>query len=101
MNTTSSLAAPSTVGTRHPVAVRLDRERAQSLKLRLADRITAFAGSMRFVSSVPDSVLNFRRRVAGPPMSECSTRTPNFSRTVRAAAALRRPRESGASGELM
>jgi uncharacterized membrane protein len=49
LNTTSSLAAPSTIHTRHPVARRLDRERAQSLELRLADRITAFAGSMRFV----------------------------------------------------
>ncbi len=39
----------STVGRRHPVSVRLDRERAQDAQLRLADRITAFAGSMSFV----------------------------------------------------
>ena len=34
---------------RHPVVVRLDAERAASLQLRLADRITSFAGSMPFV----------------------------------------------------
>ena len=34
---------------RHPVVIRLNRERAERLELRLADRITAFAGSMRFV----------------------------------------------------
>ena len=34
---------------RHPVGVRLDAERAAHLELRLADRVTAFAGSMRFV----------------------------------------------------
>jgi len=34
---------------RHPVGVRLDEERAADLQLRVADRITAFAGSMRFV----------------------------------------------------
>ena len=34
---------------RHPVAVRLNAERAAEFELRLADRITAFAGSMRFV----------------------------------------------------
>lgn len=34
---------------RHPVTVRLDAERAASMQLRLADRITAFAGSMPFV----------------------------------------------------
>ena len=33
----------------HPVVVRLNRERAERFELRLADRITAFAGSMRFV----------------------------------------------------
>jgi uncharacterized membrane protein len=33
----------------HPVVVRLDRERAADLELRIADRITGFAGSMRFV----------------------------------------------------
>lgn len=36
-------------GLRHPVAVRLDEERAADVQLRLADRITAFAGSMPFV----------------------------------------------------
>jgi uncharacterized membrane protein len=34
---------------RHPVVVRLDRERAKSVQLSIADRITAFAGSMPFV----------------------------------------------------
>ena len=34
---------------RHPVVLRLDAERAADLELRVADRITAFAGSMRFV----------------------------------------------------
>lgn len=34
---------------RHPVVIRLDAERAADFELRLADRITAFAGSMRFV----------------------------------------------------
>ena len=33
----------------HPVVVRLNAERAAEFELRLADRITAFAGSMRFV----------------------------------------------------
>jgi uncharacterized membrane protein len=33
----------------HPVVTRLDSERAADIQLRLADRITAFAGSMRFV----------------------------------------------------
>jgi uncharacterized membrane protein len=33
----------------HPVAAALMASRAQSLQLRLADRITAFAGSMPFV----------------------------------------------------
>ena len=33
----------------HPVVVRLNAERAAQFKLRLADRITAFAGSMKFV----------------------------------------------------
>ena len=34
---------------RHPVVLRLDAARAADLQLRLADRITAFAGSMPFV----------------------------------------------------
>jgi uncharacterized membrane protein len=33
----------------HPVVIRLNAERAAEFELRLADRITAFAGSMRFV----------------------------------------------------
>jgi uncharacterized membrane protein len=33
----------------HPVVVRLNAERAAQFELRLADRITAFAGSMKFV----------------------------------------------------
>ncbi len=33
----------------HPVVVRLDAERAAEFELRLADRITGFAGSMKFV----------------------------------------------------
>jgi uncharacterized membrane protein len=35
--------------TQHPVVVRLNAERAAEFELRLADRITAFAGSMKFV----------------------------------------------------
>jgi uncharacterized membrane protein len=34
---------------RHPVVLRLDADRAADLQLRIADRITAFAGSMPFV----------------------------------------------------
>jgi uncharacterized membrane protein len=33
----------------HPVVVRLSRQRAEDVQLRIADRITAFAGSMWFV----------------------------------------------------
>jgi uncharacterized membrane protein len=33
----------------HPVVIRLNAERAADVQLRLADRITSFAGSMRFV----------------------------------------------------
>ncbi len=33
----------------HPVVVQLNAERAAELETRLADRITAFAGSMKFV----------------------------------------------------
>jgi uncharacterized membrane protein len=33
----------------HPVVVRLNSERTEDIQLRLADRITAFAGSMPFV----------------------------------------------------
>jgi uncharacterized membrane protein len=35
--------------THHPVVVRLNADRAAEFELRLADRITAFAGSMKFV----------------------------------------------------
>ena len=35
--------------THHPVVTRLSRQRADDVQLRLADRITSFAGSMRFV----------------------------------------------------
>ncbi len=33
----------------HPVVVRLNAQRAEDLQLRIADHITAFAGSMQFV----------------------------------------------------
>jgi uncharacterized membrane protein len=33
----------------HPVVARLNRERAADVQLRIADKITAYAGSMRFV----------------------------------------------------
>ena len=36
-------------GQHHPVVVALAAKRAESLQLRIADQITAFAGSMRFV----------------------------------------------------
>jgi uncharacterized membrane protein len=39
----------SRANAQHPVVVRLNAERAAAFELRLADRITAFAGSMRFV----------------------------------------------------
>ncbi len=35
--------------TRHPVVNRVNAERNADIQLRIADRITAFAGSMRFV----------------------------------------------------
>jgi uncharacterized membrane protein len=41
---TAGAAAP-----RHPVVLRLDAQRAADVQLRLADRITTFAGSMPFV----------------------------------------------------
>ena len=44
-----AVTAQSTVRRHHPVVARLDRERAASVQLRIADRITAFAGSMPFV----------------------------------------------------
>jgi uncharacterized membrane protein len=37
------------VASHHPVVSRIDAERAADVQLRLADRITAFAGSMPFV----------------------------------------------------
>jgi uncharacterized membrane protein len=37
------------IGKHHPVVVRLNNERFADDQLRLADRITAFAGSMKFV----------------------------------------------------
>jgi uncharacterized membrane protein len=37
------------VSQHHPVVVRLHNERIENLQLRVADRITAFAGSMTFV----------------------------------------------------
>jgi uncharacterized membrane protein len=37
------------VASHHPVVSRIDAERAADLQLRVADRITAFAGSMPFV----------------------------------------------------
>ena len=42
-------ASHSTGGRRHPVVVRIDRERAEDAQLQFADRITAFAGSMPFL----------------------------------------------------
>jgi uncharacterized membrane protein len=35
--------------THHPVVIRLNAQRAEDVQLRIADRITAFAGSMPFV----------------------------------------------------
>ena len=37
------------IAPRHPVVIRLNAERSADLQLRVADRITAFAGSMKFV----------------------------------------------------
>ena len=39
----------SAVPSHHPVVVRLNAERFRNVELRVADRITGFAGSMRFV----------------------------------------------------
>lgn len=36
-------------GTRHPGHLEVERQRAADLQLRIADRVTAFAGSMSFV----------------------------------------------------
>lgn len=41
------MANPTT--THHPVVIRLNTQRYEDFQLRLADRITAFAGSMPFV----------------------------------------------------
>ena len=41
--------AVTTTTPRHPVVVRFNAQRYADLQLRLADRITAFAGSMKFV----------------------------------------------------
>ena len=46
---TVSRAHHPAVASHHPVVVRLDTERARDVQLRLADRITAFVGSMPFV----------------------------------------------------
>jgi len=39
----------ATASTQHPVVIRLNAQRAADVQLRIADRITAFAGSMWFV----------------------------------------------------
>jgi uncharacterized membrane protein len=49
MTTQATGAGAATDGSHHPVVLRLDRERYQDIQLRVADRITSFAGSMRFV----------------------------------------------------
>jgi uncharacterized membrane protein len=49
MSDTGAGTSHVTVSRRHPVVVRFDRERADDVQLRLADRVTAFAGSMAFV----------------------------------------------------
>jgi uncharacterized membrane protein len=54
MESSSDRMRPSMAGRvpvlpHHPVVVRINAERAADLQLRLADRITAFAGSMPFV----------------------------------------------------
>jgi uncharacterized membrane protein len=40
---------PARPAPQHPVVVRINAQRAADLQLRIADRITAFAGSMNFV----------------------------------------------------
>jgi uncharacterized membrane protein len=49
LQVTRSEGGGSSAGIHHPVVARLNAQRAADLELRLADRITAFAGSMRFV----------------------------------------------------
>jgi uncharacterized membrane protein len=43
------MTAIANIQSHHPVVIRLNAERARDLQLRIADRITAFAGSMPFV----------------------------------------------------
>src|SRR3954451_6016724 len=49
MTTQATGASDATDGSHHPAALRLDTGRYQDLQLRVAARITSFAGSMRFV----------------------------------------------------
>ena len=43
------MSAPTVTPAHHPVTVALTEQRAGNVQLRIADRITAFAGSMNFV----------------------------------------------------
>jgi uncharacterized membrane protein len=52
---------------RHPVVIRLNKERAERLELRVADRITAFAGSMRFVYLHAIAFIGWMLLVEGNP----------------------------------
>jgi uncharacterized membrane protein len=45
----SEATATTTTPTRHPTVLAVERRRAASAQLRIADAITAFAGSMKFV----------------------------------------------------
>jgi uncharacterized membrane protein len=49
MRAPDAAAAPDTRPSHHPVVVRTNAARAEAFQLRIADRITAFAGSMPFV----------------------------------------------------
>jgi len=46
---TADPGAPTSTAGRHPGFLAVEAKRAESLQLRIADRVTAFAGSMTFV----------------------------------------------------
>ncbi|HEV8462578.1 MAG TPA: DUF1003 domain-containing protein [Gaiellaceae bacterium] len=49
MTAPATQAAPATVPDHHPVVIQVAAERYENVQLRVADAITGFAGSMKFV----------------------------------------------------
>ncbi len=49
MTAPATQAAPATVPDHHPVVIQVAAERYENIQLRVADLITGFAGSMKFV----------------------------------------------------